>query len=127
LTNGQTLTRIVGLSSSSGYRLSPLAMLHTRLTDFGSHDFYFTTGISGKKTDNNFDVEYLLGGSMNVYRRKVFLTLGTYIGKQQTLGGNFFEGSILGTSQPVPTVNRYVWKPAFAFSYDISKIIPRAN
>jgi hypothetical protein len=127
LTNGQTLTRIVGLSSSSSYRLSPLAMLHTRLTDFGSHDFYFTTGISGKKTDNTFDVEYLLGGSMNVYRRKVFLTLGTYIGKQQTLGGNSFEGSILGTTQPVSTVNRYVWKPAFAFSYDISKIIPRAN
>lgn len=127
LTNGQNLARIVGVTSSSNYRLTPMALLHSRLTNFGSHDFYFTTGISGKKTDNDFDVEYLLGGSVNVYRRKVFLTFGTFIGKQQVLGGNFFEGQALGKSQSVTTENRYVWKPAFVFSYDISRIIPRAN
>lgn len=124
LTNGQTLTRIVGLTSSSSYRLTPLALLHSRLTNFGKYDFYFTTGISGKKTDDDFDIEYLLGASVNLYRRKVFLTLGTFVGKQQILGGDFFEGARLGTSQGVTTQNRYVWKPAIAFSYDISKIIP---
>jgi hypothetical protein len=127
LTNGETLTRIVGLTSSSNYRLTPMAMLHTRLTDFGPRDFYFTTGLTGKKTDNDFDLEYLLGGSVNIYRRKVFLTFGTFIGKQQILGGSFFEGAALGTSQNVTTENRYVWKPAFSFSYDISRIIPRPN
>lgn len=128
LTNGQTLTRIVGLTSSSGYRMVPMVMLHTRLTDFGkSRDFYFTSGLTGKKTDNDFDLEYLLGGSVNVYGRKVFLTFGTFIGKQQILGGNFFEGAALNKSQNVTTINRYVWKPAVSFSYDISRIIPRSN
>jgi hypothetical protein len=127
LTNGQTLSRIVGVTSSSDYRMTPLALLHTRLTNLGRRDFYFTTGITGKKTDNDFDLEYLLGGSVNIYRRKIFLTFGTFIGKQQVLGGNFFEGAVLGRSQPVTTERRYVWKPAFSFSYDISRIIPRGN
>ena len=127
LTNGQNLARIVGLSSSSNYRLTPLALLHSRLTNFGAYDFYFTTGITGRKTDDDFDVEYLLGGSVNVYRRKVFLTFGTFIGKQQVLGGGFFEGQALRSSQNVITVDRYVWKPAIAISYDISRIIPRPN
>ncbi len=125
LTNGQTLTRIVGVTSSSKYRLTPLALLHSRFTNFGAHDFYFTTGITGKKTDNDFDVEYLLGGSTNLYGRKVFLTFGTFIGKQQILGGNFFEGAKLGKSQNVTTIDRYVWKPAISLSYDISRVIPR--
>jgi len=125
LTNGRTLTRIVGLNSSSNYRLTPLALLHTRLTDFGSHDFYFSTGITGKKTDNDFDIEYLLGGSVNIFQRKVFLTAGTFIGKEQILGGNFFVGSAIAKTQSVTTTNRYVWKPAFSLSYDISRIIPR--
>ncbi|HEX2270509.1 MAG TPA: hypothetical protein VHH35_13275 [Pyrinomonadaceae bacterium] len=127
LTNGETLTRIVGVTSSSDYRMTPLALLHTRLTNFGARDFYFTTGLTGKKTDNDFDLEYLLGGSVNIYRRKVFLTFGTFIGKQQVLGGSFFEGAALSRSQTVTTENRYVWKPAISFSYDISRIIPRGN
>jgi hypothetical protein len=127
LTNGHALARIVGLSSSSNYRLSPIAMLHSRLTNFGSHDFYFSTGITGKKTNDDLDVEYLLGGSTNLYQRKLFLTFGTFIGKQQVLGGDFFEGQVLGRSQGVTTHGRYVWKPAIAFSYDISKILPRSN
>ena len=125
LTNGQTLTRIVGLTSSSNYRLTPLAMLHSRLTHFsGGHDLYFSTGVTGKKTDNDFDIEYMLGGSINLYQRKVFLTLGVFAGKQQVLGGNFFEGAKLGQDQGVTTENRYVWKPAVSISYDISRIIP---
>jgi hypothetical protein len=127
LTNGQKLTRIVGVTSSSNYRMTPLAMLHSRLTKFGRHDLYFTSGITGRKTDNDFDVEYLLGGSVNVYRRKVFLTFGTFVGKQEVLGGNFFEGAALSRSQTVTTENRYVWKPAISFSYDISRILPRAR
>lgn len=125
LTNGNNLARIVGVTSKSNYRLTPLAMLHARLTNLGAHDFYFTTGITGKKTDNDFDVEYLLGGSFNLYRRQLFLTVGTFVGKQQILGGSFFESAALGTSQNVTTTNRYVWKPAISFSYDISKVIPR--
>jgi hypothetical protein len=127
LTNGQTLTRIVGLTSSSSYRITPLAMLHSRLTNFGSHDFYFSSGITGKKTDQSLDIEYLLGGSVNLYQRKIFVTFGTFIGKQQQLGGGFFEGAQLGKGDDVTIQNRYVWKPAIAFSYDISRIIKRAQ
>lgn len=127
LTNGQNLARIVGLSSSSEYRMTPLVLLHSRLTNFGAYDFYFSTGITGRKTDDDFDVEYLLGGSVNVYRRKVFLTFGTFIGKQKVLSSGFFEGMSLTRSQDVLTENRYVWKPAIAISYDISRIIPRPS
>jgi hypothetical protein len=127
LTNGNTLTRIVGLTSSSDTRLTPAVLLHSRLTNFGRHDFYFTTGLTGKKTDNNFDIEYLLGGSVNLYQRKFFLTFGAFAGKQQTLGGDFFEGAALAKTQGVTTQNRYVWKPAFSFSYDVTRFMPRAR
>jgi hypothetical protein len=123
LTNGQNLTRIVGLTSSSNYRLVPMAMLHARLINFGRHSFYFSSGLTGRKTDNNLAIEYLLGGSINLYRRKIFLTTGMFAGKQQELGGNFFTGAKLDKTQSVTIQDRYVWKPAFAISYDLSKIL----
>ena len=125
LTNGQNLTRIVGLASDSGYRVIPMVMLHSRLLDFGSRSLYFTTGVSGRKTDNNVKIEYLLGTSVNLYRRKLFLTFGTFAGKQQLLGGDFFRGAPLETNQNVTIHDRYVWKPAFGFSYDMSRIFRR--
>ena len=127
LTNGETLTRIVGVTSSSDYRLVPMALLHSRLLNFRNRSFYLSTGVTGKKTDNNVHIEYLLGGSTNLYRRKVFVTVGAFAGKQQLLGGDLFTGLELETSQPVTTQSRYVWKPAFAISYDISRIIPRGS
>jgi hypothetical protein len=127
LTNGQTLTRIVGLATSSNYRLVPLAMLHSRLLNFGRHSFYFTSGVSGKKDDDNIQIEYLLGGSVNIYQRKLFFTFGAFAGKQQVLGGDLFPGAKLDPAQNVTTQTRYVWKPGFAFSYDISRIMPKGT
>src|SRR6266404_740547 len=122
VTNGQNLTRIVGLTSSSGYRLAPLALLHTRLFDFGNRSFYFSTGVTGKKSDDKLEIEYLLGGTVNAYRRKIFVTFGAFAGKQAVLGGDFFLGAKLDKDQNVTTSTRYVWKPGFAISYDISRI-----
>jgi hypothetical protein len=127
LTNGQTLTRIVGLSTSSSYRLVPLAMLHSRLINFGRYSFYLTSGVTGKKDDDKVEIEYLLGGSVNLYRRKLFFTFGSFAGKQQVLAGDLFVGGKLNSDQNPGIERRYVWKPAFAFSYDISKIIPAAS
>ena len=127
LTNGQSLTRIVGLTSDSNYRSIPMAMLHSRLLDFGSRSLYFTTGVSGRKVDNNVKIEYLLGASVNLYRRQLFLTFGTFAGKQQLLGGDFFPGAALEQSQNVTLHDRYVWKPAFGFSYDMSRIFRRGS
>jgi len=124
LTNGQTLTRITGLSTSSNYRLVPLAMLHSRLLNFGRYSFYLTSGVTGKKDDDDVQIEYLLGGSVNLYRRKLFFTFGTFAGKQQVLAGDLFLGGKLDPAQKLFTESRYVWKPAFALSYDISKIMP---
>lgn len=123
LANGQTLTRIVGLSTSSSYRLVPLAMLHSRLLNFGRYSFYLTSGVTGKKDDDKVEIEYLLGGSVNLYRRKFFFTFGTFAGKQQVLAGDLFLGGKLNSGDP-GIERRYIWKPAFAFSYDISKIMP---
>jgi hypothetical protein len=126
LTNGKNLTRITGLVSDSDYRMVPMVMLHTRLLSFGSaRSLYFTTGVSGRKVDDSVKVEYLLGPSINLYRRKLFLTFGAFAGKRQVLGGDFFEGAALGKDQHVTTHDRYVWKPAFGFSYDISRIFRR--
>jgi hypothetical protein len=127
LTNGQALTRIVGLGTSSNYRLVPLAMLHSRLLNFGRHSFYFTSGVSGKKDDDNVQIEYLLGGSVNLYQRKLFFTFGAFAGKQQVLNGDLFPGGKLDPNQNVAPGTRYVWKPAFAFSYDISRIMPKGT
>ncbi len=127
LTNGRTITRTVERLTSSDYRITPLALLHSRLSSFGSHDIYLSTGVTGKKTDKDFDIEYLLGSSVNIYRRKVFLTFGMLAGKQQLLGGDLFEGAPLGSMQSVTVQNRYVWKPAISLSYDVSKIVPRTR
>lgn len=124
LTNGQTLTRIVGLSTSSNYRLVPLAMLHSRILNFGRYSFYLTSGVTGKKDDDKVEIEYLLGGSVNLYKRKLFFTFGTFAGKQQRLAGDLFLGGKLNSEQEVGVERRYIWKPAFAFSYDISRIVP---
>jgi hypothetical protein len=50
------------------------------------------------------------------------LTFGAFAGKQSVLGGDSFLGAKLGKEQNVTTTMRYVWKPAFAISYDISRI-----
>lgn len=125
LTNGEKLTRVVGLTSSSGYRLAPLALLHSRLFDFGNRSFYFSTGVTGKKSDDKLEIEYMLGGTVNAYRRKIFVTFGAFAGKQTVLGGDFFLGAKLDKDQSVPTTTRYVWKPGFAISYDITRILQR--
>ena len=126
LTNGRNLTRIAGLVSDSDYRMIPMAMLHTRLLNFGSRrSLYFTTGVTGRKVDSNVKIEYLLGPSVNLYRRKLFLTFGAFAGKRQELGGDFFTGAALRRDQSVTTHDRYIWKPAFGFSYDMSRIFRR--
>lgn len=127
LTNGETLTRIAGLTSDSSYRVIPMVMLHSRLLDFGSRSFYFSTGVSGRKVDDAMKVEYLLGGSVNVYKRKLFFTFGAFAGKRQVLGGDFFTGAALGKDQTVTTHDRYIWKPAFGFSYDMSRVFRRES
>ena len=127
LTNGETLTRIAGLTSDSSYRVIPMVMLHSRLLDFGSRSFYFSTGVSGRKVDDAMKVEYLLGGSVNVYKRKLFFTFGAFAGKRQVLGGDFFTGAALGKDQSVTTHDRYIWKPAFGFSYDMSRVFRRES
>jgi hypothetical protein len=93
------------------------------LFNFGNRSFYFSTGVTGKKTDDKVAIEYLLGGTVNAYRRKIFLTFGAFAGKQSVLGGDSFLGAKLGKEQNVTTTMRYVWKPAFAISYDISRIV----
>jgi hypothetical protein len=96
------------------------------LFDFGeNHSFYFSTGVTGKKSDDKVEIEYLLGGTVNAYRRKVFVTFGAFAGKQAVLGGDFFLGAKLDKDQPVTTTTRYVWKPGFAISYDITRILKR--
>jgi len=53
------------------------------------------------------------------------VTFGAFAGKQPVLGSDFFLGAKLDKDQNVTTTSRYVWKPGFAISYDITRILKK--
>lgn len=118
LTNGQTLTRVVGVKEDSRNRLAPLVMLNTRLTDNPTYNLFFSFGITGKKDNAGTDIEYMLGPSVNFLNNRLFFTAGTYAGKQQVLAGDLFLNAALPTGQnDVPVRKEFHWKPAVALTY----------
>jgi hypothetical protein len=121
---GTAFTNIIGLTKQSSYRLRPLAMLHTRLTDFPNHDLYFSIGVTAKRTGDakkDLSLEYLLGPSTNLLDRKVFLTFGAFVGLEQRLVSDAFIGQ--KTPGQAFTQNEFHWRPGFAISYSFSSFL----
>ena len=125
LTNGETLTRIVGIHEDSNRRLLPMAMLNTRLTSRPNYNIYFSLGITAKRDEAGTDVEYLMGPSINL-GKYIMLTGGIYAGKQQQLGGDLFLNAALPEGQSdIPIRKEYHFKPGFAFTYRIPVKLPQ--
>lgn len=128
LTNGQTLTKVVGFKEESGNRISPIVMLNTRLTNFRKNNLFFSFGVTGKKDNQGTDIEYLLGPSFNFLGKNLFLTVGGYAGKQQVLGGDLFLNAKLpdGVTE-LPVRKEFHWKPGFSLTYRFPIKIPETG
>jgi hypothetical protein len=115
-TDKRELSSIIGLTESTKSRFAPVAVLHTRLTENPNYNLFFSVGVTGKNDNAGFDLEYLVGPSVNFLNRKMFFTFGGYAGRQQKLAGDAFVGAKLADGE-VPVRKDYVWKPGFSFTY----------
>jgi hypothetical protein len=118
VTDKRSLTSIVGISEDSNRRLAPMALLHTRITNFRKYNLFMSFGVTGKRDNAGTDIEYLFGPSVNLFGNRVFLTFGGYAGRQQKLAGDLFLNARLpdGTDT-IPIRKEFQWKPGFAFTY----------
>ena len=126
LTDGQTLTKVVGVKENSEHRITPLVMLNTRLTNNPRYNLFFSLGITGKRDNAGTDIEYLLGPSFNLFSNNLFFTAGTYAGKQQRLAGDLFLNAKLPDNQSdIPVMKEFHWKPGFAITYRFPIKLPQ--
>lgn len=124
LVNGQpNLTTVIGLKESSRTRIIPAVFLNGLLTErrTGFIDgVHFSLGITAKNDNKGTDIEFLVGPSISMLERRMFLTFGGYAGKQQKLAGNLFEGLALPTGvSEIPVEKNYRWSFGVALSYRI--------
>jgi hypothetical protein len=122
LVSGQTApVSVVGVTDSTRRRIGPILMLNTRLTNYRDTNLFFSLGINGTSDNTGVNIDYLIGPSVNVLDRKLFLTYGLYGGRVQRLN----EGLYLGLKVPDATTPEklvrkdFVWKSGFALTYKI--------
>jgi hypothetical protein len=109
---------MVGFKENSNVRVLPMLLLNIRETENGF--LHGTIGITAKRDNDSIDVEYLLGQSVRFYQRKIFLTVGAYIGRQQTLAGDLKVGSALPEGiTAVPIRKKFEAHIGFALSFKI--------
>jgi hypothetical protein len=123
--NGNALAPVIGLEEESQFRVSPLLLLSTRLTERprGSN-LHWSFGIAAQNSDGT-NLEYFTGPSVDILESKVFLTFGPYFGRQKRLAGDAFlnarpEG--LETSSDIPVRSDLRVHVGFSFTY---RILPR--
>ena len=118
LTNGETFTDIVGFSEKTDHRFTPIALLHTRLTNNPNYNLYFSLGITGSRDQLGTNIEYLIGPSVNI-TDNIFITAGAFAARQHQLAGDdLFTGAAVPDGfDSIPVRSRYQWKPGLSFSY----------
>jgi len=118
LTNGETFTNIVGFSEKTDHRFTPIALLHTRLTNNPKYNLYFSLGITGSRDKLETNIEYLIGPSVNI-TDQIFITAGAFAARQHQLAGDdLFTGAAVPDGfASIPVRSRYQWKPGLSFSY----------
>jgi hypothetical protein len=118
LTNGETFTKIVGFSEKTDHRFTPIALLHTRLTNNPNYNLYFSLGITGSRDKLGTNIEYLIGPSVNI-TDQIFITAGAFAARQHQLAGDdLFTGAAVPDGfDSIPVRSRYQWKPGLSFSY----------
>lgn len=112
-TDERKLTKIVGLSEDTSTRFAPLGMLHYRIPH--TENIFASVGFTGKRDDHGVDLEYLFGPS--ILYRHLFLTFGGYVGKQQKLAGDLFEGAPVDGD--IPIRKEYKWGFGFSLTFKI--------
>lgn len=112
-TTDPKLTTIVGLSEDSSRRFAPIGMLHYRIPY--TENIFASVGFTGKRDDYGVDLEYLFGPS--ILYRHLFMTFGGYVGKQQRLAGDLFEGAAIDGD--IPVRKEYKWGFGFSLTFKI--------
>ncbi len=124
--SGQETATIITYSTNSSKRVSPIALLNTRLMGIGhtGEGLYVTTGVTAKSYAQGISPEYLLGLTPSFGKQHVFLTIGGYVGIRQRLTNGLFVGEQLpsGFSGNIPVQQQYKIGLSFALSYRIPKL-----
>ena len=110
----------VGRSSSSNFRVQPMAMVHGRINSCAVSriPLYVSAGITAKADNKGTVPEYLIGLSTSFVDERIFLTGGLYVGKSQILQGGIQEGSIIPSSlAELPIAKGYRSAIGFALTY----------
>jgi hypothetical protein len=117
-TNGETFADVVGFSEETDHRLTPIALLHTRLTNNPKYNLYFSLGITGSRDQLGTNIEYLIGPSVNI-TDNIFITAGAFAARQHKLAGDdlFVNAGVPDGFDAIPVQSRYRWKPGISFSY----------
>lgn len=119
--NQTTPVTVIGLVDDSKRRIVPLLMLNTRITSFTDNNLFFSVGITGQADSTGTNIEYLIGPSLNILDRRVFLTYGFYGGKVQRLNEDLYFGlKIPDATTPDRLVRKdFIWKSGFGITYKI--------
>jgi hypothetical protein len=121
MNNGQpNLTRVVGRDEDSSERVTPLIMLHTRVSEGNSWNsgYHLSFGFAGNLAGNGVNLEYLIGPSISFAEERFFITFGAYNGRTERLQKGFFPGRALpNTITDVPVTRGRTWDWGFAATY----------
>jgi len=111
---------IVGTEEVSGSRITPMLTLHGRLIDSAMAtgvSVGLTFGITAKTDNKGTNVEYLIGPSLGLIDDRMFLTIGAYGGRTQSLDGNFYVGAPLPDKLTELPIRRDLhWRVGFALT-----------
>lgn len=120
---GTELTTVIGEGEASSSRVTPLLMLHGRLMDSAARwpvSVQMSVGLSAKADNVGTDVEYLVGPSIGLLDNKLFITVGAYGGRVQSLQGNLHVGAeVPAELAEIPVRKDLVWQLGFGVTYKI--------
>jgi hypothetical protein len=123
------VTNIVGLKSESDVRISPFLFLHTRLFSLFHNPQFLTNealflsfGVGAQADNQGARSEYMVGLSHSLADQRFFVTVGTYIGKQQVLKNGLFVGRDVSGLQgdlPIDEVTHFKLGVALSYRFNI--------
>ena len=121
-TNGDTLTKVIGLEEDNDWTVGPILLLNTKFWERQDRNFgiHGSVGITAKREDATTEIDYFFGPSISFMRGLLFCSGGVYVGKQKRLAGDAFLGAELDdATTEVPVVKEYHAKPGFSLTFRI--------
>lgn len=118
-TNGDALTKVLGLTDKADRRVTPLLMLNTRIYQRPQIGIHGSFGVTGRYDNQGAAVEYFPGVSLSLLDNRLFFTGGLYFGKQQRMAGDLFQNAPLGDNTSGLVRNEYHAKPGVSVTFKI--------